>query len=155
MMYDIFDPNWIKIVQGNSREIKFNLLDPNTGEPLSVGSDDVVLFTVKSKLDKKVIQKILTSANVDASDNTITCMVRPYDTEQLITGEYWYDVLYVGANEKTVTFISSIFQVLPAIGLSSDVDPAPPSDIPDNAYVTADDMVYVTSDGYIYVTKGE
>lgn len=145
MWYSIFDENWIRLTQGNSLEREFKM-----------GSDAAnatVLFTMNNKLGEKIIQKTQTADE----HGDVTFHIEPSETKDLLTGEYLYDVLYQ-KGDTVKTFVACIFQILPAFGLYTDIEPGPippEPDLPENTYVTSDGMYYVTSDGYIYVTKGE
>lgn len=118
MFYDVFDPNRIRITQGNTAAISIDLRQPNGGD-ITLSSSDIVIFTVKSKLGKTVIRKTLTVSNFDPDEPTnVLCEIESSETRNLITGEYFYDCLYVGSDGQITTFISSILQILPAVGLS-------------------------------------
>ena len=157
MIQNLFDPNWIKIVYGNTASISIDLRNPETGEDITLSENDKVIFTVKSKRGAKVIEKFLTVANFDPEDPTkLICEISDKET-RLLTGEYFYDCLYVSASGQITTFISSIFQIWHAVGVyNGEPGPTPPS--PTNKYriyVGTDGKVYVGTDGKVYANKIE
>ena len=114
-MFDIFDNNWIRITCRDSATIAITLKDSD-GEPFEIGEEESVIFTVMTKKEKTVITKVLTIASVDPDDPTIiNCELDSNDTD-LTTGEYLYDCLFIDSNGQRTTFISSVFQILPAVG---------------------------------------
>ena len=116
-MIDIFDPNWIRVTYGNTMMIEIGIVDNDTCEPITLDDGEYIVFTVKSKKGEMVIEKILTSVNADPEDPTcIICEISSEETK-LVTGEYLYDCLYVDATNKKTTFVSSIFQITPAVGV--------------------------------------
>lgn len=157
MIQNLFDPNWIKVVYGNTASVSIDLRNPETGKDITLSENDKVIFTVKSKRGVKVIEKILTVANLDPEDPTnLICEISGKET-RLLTGEYLYDCLYVGTDGQITTFISSIFQIWPAVGVyDGEPGPTPPS--PTNRYriyVGTDGKVYVGTDGKVYANKIE
>lgn len=157
MIQNIFDPNWIKVVYGNTASISIDLRNPETGEDITLSENDKVIFTVKSKRGVKVIEKILTVANIDPEESTnLLCEISGEET-RLLTGEYFYDCLYIGTDGQITTFISSIFQIWPAVGVYDD-EPGPTPPPPTNKYriyVGTDWKVYVGTDGKVYANKIE
>ena len=157
MIQNIFDPNWIKVTYGNTASISIDLINPETGEDITLSENDKVIFTVKSKRGVKVIEKILTAANLDLEDPTkLICEISDKET-RLLTGEYYYDCLYVSAYGQITTFISSIFQIWPAVGVY-DGEPGPTPPPLTNRYriyVGTDGKVYVGTDGKVYANKIE
>lgn len=144
MWYSIFDENWIRLTQGNSLEREFKM-----------GSDAAnatVLFTMNNKLGEKIIQKTQTADE----HGDVTFCIEASETKDLLTGEYLYDVLYQ-KGDTVKTLVACIFQILPAVGHYTDIEPGPtppPQPIPENALVTSDGKVFITHDGRIFVTKG-
>lgn len=148
MLRNIFDPNWIKIVYGNTASISIDLKNPDTGEDITLSEHDKVIFTVKSKRGVKVIEKTLTIANLDPEEPTnLLCEISGEET-RLLTGEYYYDCLYVSAHGQITTFISSIFQIWPAVGVY-DGEPEPTDEY--LIYISTDGMFYVDAEDNIYV----
>ena len=148
MMQNLFDPNRIKIVYGNTASISIDLRNPETGEDITLSENDKVIFTVKSKRGVKVIEKILTVSNLDPEDSTkLICEISGKET-RLLTGEYLYDCLYVGTDGRITTFISSIFQIWPAVGVY-DGEPEPTDEY--LIYISTDGMFYVDAEDNIYV----
>ena len=121
-MFYIFSENVIKITKGNSATIDITLVDSDTREHIELSAGDRVLFTVKHRNGKTVIQKTITSADLVPDETDIyTCTIEPEDTLELSTGEYDYDCLLLTTDGQAVTFISSKFVVTKAVGLYTDV----------------------------------
>lgn len=113
--------NEIRFTQGNSAVIGITPIDTSTGKPIELEGTDKVLFTVKRRYGETVIQKVLTSSDAD-EDGVLLCSLKPDDTLNLSPGEYEYDCLYVAAGDQAVTFISSAFYLVRAIGKYTDVN---------------------------------
>lgn len=152
-MLNIFDPNLLKIVKGNSAEISIVMVDPKTGLPYDIASADKVLFTVKKNhYDKTpIIQKELTILDVGEDDHTLILNLNPKDT-MIITGEYMYDVLLVTGDNRAITFISSNLIIEPAAGLYTDVCPDPEAY---ELFIDADGLSFYGSDGAIFTCRKE
>lgn len=152
MYQDLFDPNVIQIVQGNTADITIDLSREKGDITLSDG--DMVLFTVNSKRGNTVIQKTLTMSDLDPESQTnLICKVKSSETRNLITGEYLYDCLYAGSDGQRTTFISSILRILPAVGFYDGPGPKPPEPTPtDKCVIYADknNNVYVDSNMRVY-----
>ena len=67
-------------------------MSSKTGEKIILEEGDTVLFTVKSLMNDKVIQKSLTIADYDESENLI-CEIGPEETVKLPIGEYYFHSL--------------------------------------------------------------
>ena len=119
-MLNIFDKQLLQITCGNSAEIAIVLTDTDTGQPITIGEGDKVLFTAKSKNGTTVIKKELTSNDLDDDGYTLLMKIIPEET-MLPTGEYPYDVLLVTLDGQAVTFISSYMIINPAVGVYTDV----------------------------------
>ena len=116
MKYDIFDWNFMQIYQGNTADISIALKDATTGEDITIAEGEEVLFTVKNRKGETVIQKHLTSANLDPDTPThVLCQLDGSETS-LPTGDYLYDCVYSSNYGQVTTFISSWMQILPAVG---------------------------------------
>ena len=123
-MLSIFDEKLLRITKANSAEIAITLTDNDTGEPITIGPGDSVLFTAKNKNGVTVIQKTLTENDLDTDGHTILMQILPSETN-IQTGEYPYDVLLVTLDGQAVTFISSTMVISPAVGLYTDVGGGP------------------------------
>lgn len=119
-MLNIFDKQLLQITCGNSAEIAIVLTDTDTGQPITIGEGDKVLFTAKSKNGTTVIKKELTSNDLAEDGYTLLMKILPEET-LISTGEYPYDVLLVTLDGQAVTFISSYMIINPAVGVYTDV----------------------------------
>lgn len=113
--------NEIRFTQGNSAVIGITPIDTSTGSPIELEGTDKVLFTVKTRYGVTVIQKILTAADAD-EQGALICTLNPDDTINLSPGQYEYDCLYVASGDQAVTFISSAFYIVRAVGKYTDVN---------------------------------
>lgn len=113
--------NEIRFTQGNSAVIGITPIDTSTGEPIELELTDKVLFTVKTRYGQTVIQKVLTAEDAD-EDGVLLCSLKPDDTLNLSPGEYEYDCLFVAPGDQAVTFISSKFYLVRAIGKYTDTN---------------------------------
>lgn len=152
MYQDLFDPNVIQIVQGNTADITIDL-SREKGD-ITLSESDVVLFTVNSKRGNTVIQKTLTMSDLDPEIQTnLICKIKSSETRNLITGEYLYDCLYAGSDGQRTTFISSILRILPAVGFYDGPGPKPPEPTPTDTcviYADKNNNVYVDSNMRVY-----
>ena len=115
------DANALTLVRGNSAIIDITPIDEDTKEPIRLGTGDKVLFTIKTKMGVSKLQKTLTSADYESpQDNSLNCIIYPNDTIDWGTGEYLYDCLLITQDVTTVTFISSTFTILNALGVYTD-----------------------------------
>lgn len=116
---NIFDKQVITLYRGNSAEVLITLTDRDTGEPITIETDDKVLFTAKK--GPKTIQKVLTVENISPDDqHSLILTIEPEETV-IPTGEYPYDVLLITHDNKAITCISSTLIIRPAVGLYTDV----------------------------------
>lgn len=116
---NIFDKQVITLYRGNSAEVLITLTDRDTGEPITIETDDKVLFTAKK--GPKTIQKVLTVENISPDDqHSLILTIEPEETV-IPTGEYPYDVLLITHDNKAITCISSTLVIKPAVGLYTDV----------------------------------
>lgn len=152
-MLNIFDPNLLKIVKGNSAEISISMVDSETGLPYDISSNDKVLFTVKKNhYDKNpILQKELTRLDVGEDGHTLVLNLSPKDTK-IITGEYMYDVLLVTGDRRAITFISSSLIIEPAAGLYTDEYPDPEMY---ELFVDANGLPFYGSDGVVFMCRKE
>ena len=121
-MFYILSDNVIKITKGNSANIDIMLVQSETQEPVILEENDRILFTVKNMHDATVIQKTITSNDlVDGKEGTYSCEILPDDTIDLATGEYEYDCLLILADGQAITFVSSAFVIIKAVGLYTDI----------------------------------
>lgn len=121
MQYPFAD-NMIVLTRGNSASIEIVPINAETGDPITLSSDDTVLFTVKNRYDETVIQKMMTGPDQSGDGSTsIICDIDPDDTIDLPTGEYKYDCLLVTGDGQAITFISSVFIINNAIGVYTDI----------------------------------
>lgn len=119
-MVDIFDKLLLRITKGNSAEVAITITDTKSGEPISIGPTDTVVFTANDKNGKTVLQKPLTIANLLEDGHTLLLEIE-HDETMLPTGEYPYDIMLVTDDPKKVmTFISSTLIIEPAVGLYTD-----------------------------------
>ena len=115
------DANALTLVRGNSAIIDITPIDEDTKEPIRLGNNDKVLFTIKTKMGVSKLQKTLTSADYEsAEDNSLNCIIYPEDTVDWGTGEYLYDCLLMTQDGTAATFISSTFTILNALGIYTD-----------------------------------
>lgn len=119
-MLSVDSDNSIHITQGNSLVLTITPMSSATGKKIVLEDGDKVLFTVKSLMSDTVIQRILTRADYDESDNLI-CEIGPEETVQLAVGEYYYDCLLCQVDGLTSTFISSKLYVTVAAGRYTDI----------------------------------
>lgn len=118
---NIFDKQIIVLHRGNSAEVLITLTDRDTGEPITIETDDKVLFTMNNQNGLKTIQKVLTSENISPDDqHSLVLTIEPEETV-IPTGEYPYDVLLITNDNKAITCISSTIVIRPAVGLYTDV----------------------------------
>lgn len=115
-MRNMFDKSALTVYQGNAMLIEITLTDSETGEPVAIANTDYVLFTVVDMNERVVIQKKLTVEDYDPERQVVQCKLEPEDTMQLLTGDYYYDCLYVYDNETPTTVISSQLVVDKAYG---------------------------------------
>lgn len=119
-MVDIFDNQLLRVTKGNSAEIVITINDKKSGEPITIGASDTVIFTVSDKAGKTVIQKTLSIENLTEDSHSLLLEIG-HDETMLLTGEYPYDVMLVTEDPKKVmTFISSTLIIEPAVGLYTD-----------------------------------
>lgn len=119
-MVDIFDKLLLRITKGNSAEVAITITDTKSGEPISIGPTDTVVFTANDKNGKTVLQKPLTIANLLEDGHTLLLEIE-HDETMLPTGEYPYDIMLVTDDPKKImTFISSTLIIEPAVGLYTD-----------------------------------
>ena len=119
-MVDIFDNQLLRVTKGNSAEIVITINDKESGEPITIGASDTVIFTVSDKAGKTVIQKTLGIENLTEDGHSLLLEIG-HDETMLLTGEYPYDVMLVTEDPKKVmTFISSTLIIEPAVGLYTD-----------------------------------
>lgn len=119
-MLNIFDDQLLQITRGNSAEIAIVLTDSKSGEPIAIESGDSVLFTAKNKNGLTVIQRTLTTTDLDEDGHTLLMKILPVETD-IPTGEYPYDVLLLTLDGQASTFISSAMVITPAVGMYTDV----------------------------------
>ena len=120
-MYNLFDPQVIRVYKGNSLDISIVINDTETDEFVIIEDGDTVLFTVKNANVETVIKKQLTSLDISEDDgHSLNLALSPADT-MLVTGEYKYDVLLVTSDGQAITIISSAFIVEPVSGLITDI----------------------------------
>lgn len=121
-MIDIGNNNTIIITQGNSAIIDITPIDVETGEPIVLEDGDKVLFTVKTQGGIKKLQKELTKDDyTDVEDTSLNCVIHPSDTIAWGVGDYVYDCLLITNDGEAITFISSAFRLLRALGKITDV----------------------------------
>ena len=119
-MVDIFDKLLLRITKGNSAEVAITITDTKSGEPISIGPTDTVVFTANDKNGKTVLQKPLTIANLLEDGHTLLLEIE-HDETMLPTGEYPYDIMLVTDDPKKImTCISSTLIIEPAVGLYTD-----------------------------------
>lgn len=119
-MVDIFDNQLLRVTKGNSAEIVITINDKKSGEPITIGASDTVIFTVSDKAGKTVIQKTLSIENLTEDGHSLLLEIG-HDETMLPTGEYPYDVMLITEDPKKVmTFISSTLIIEPAVGLYTD-----------------------------------
>lgn len=119
-MVDIFDNQLLHVTKGNSAEVVITINDKESGEPITIGASDTVIFTVSDKAGKTVIQKTLGVENITEDGHSLLLEIG-HDETMLLTGEYPYDVMLVTEDPKKVmTFISSTLIIEPAVGLYTD-----------------------------------
>lgn len=119
-MVDIFDNQLLRVTKGNSAEVVITIKDKESGEPITIGASDIVIFTVSDKAGKTVIQKTLGIENLTEDGHSLLLEIG-HDETMLLTGEYPYDVMLVTDDPKKVmTFISSTLIIEPAVGLYTD-----------------------------------
>lgn len=114
--------NLLEIVEGNSAIIDITPLDETTGQPIRLGVGDKVIFTVKTLFGKMKLQKVLTSQDYDSvEDDSLNCVLEPPDTIGWDSGDYLYDCLLMTSDNMVITFISSTFRIVRALGKYTDV----------------------------------
>ena len=119
-MVDIFDNQLLRVTKGNSAEIVITINDKESGEPITIGASDIVIFTVSDQAGKTVIQKTLGIENLTEDGHSLLLEIE-HDETMLLTGEYPYDVMLITKDPKKVmTFISSTLIIEPAVGLYTD-----------------------------------
>ena len=119
-MVDIFDNQLLRVTKGNSAEIVITINNKESGEPITIGASDTVIFTASDKAGKTVIQKALSIENLTEDGHSLLLEIG-HDETMLLTGEYPYDVMLVTEDPKKVmTFISSTLIIEPAVGLYTD-----------------------------------
>lgn len=119
-MVDIFDNQLLRVTKGNSAEIVITINNKESGEPITIGASDTVIFTVSDQAGKTVIQKTLGIENLTEDGHSLLLEIE-HDETMLLTGEYPYDVMLITEDPKKVmTFISSTLIIEPAVGLYTD-----------------------------------
>lgn len=111
----------ITLTRGNTAELL--VLPKNDDDtPYILASDDKVLFTVKNRVGKGLVQKTLTASAQDPETGEITIVLAPEDTIELAPQAYTYDVLLITASGDAYTFIPlSVFEITLAIGTYQDI----------------------------------
>lgn len=139
---DIFDPNFVEVPQGNTKELDITPIDIETLEPVILEEGDVVLFTVVNRRGEKVIQKRLTHEDYsDPEDTSINCTIEPDDTINLLTGWYSYDCLALLAGGRCCTFIeNSPFLITKSFGKYTDILQNPDSKPDDSSDFTEENQ---------------
>lgn len=98
--------NRIRLVRGDSAEIRLVICDRVTGEPFTLGKRDELMFTLKRCLtdEKPVLTKTL-GQSIRREGTECFLVFWPDDTRQLPCGRYVYDVELVRENGYTDTLI--------------------------------------------------
>lgn len=98
--------NWIRLVRGDSAEIRLVICDRVTGEPVALGERDRLTFTLKHNLteEKPVLTKSL-GQGIRREGRECFIVFWPDDTRHLPCGRYVYDVELVRENGYTDTLI--------------------------------------------------
>lgn len=98
--------NRIRMVRGDSAEIRLIIRDRVTGEPFTLGERDELTFTLKQNLtdEKTVLTKTL-GQGIRREGAECFLVFWPDDTRRLPCGRYVYDVELVRENGYTDTLI--------------------------------------------------
>lgn len=121
-MFEIGKNNIITMTQGNSAIIDITPIDVEKGEPIVLKDGDKILFTIKTDCGVMKLQKELTKDDYsDPEDKSVNCVIHPSDTINWKIGEYLYDCLLITDGGEAITFISSTFKLLRALGKITDV----------------------------------
>lgn len=100
--------NRIRLVRGDSAEIRLVICDRVTGEPFIPGKRDELTFTLKRSLtdERPVLTKTL-EQGIRQEGTECFLVFWPDDTRRLSCGRYVYDVELVRENGYTDTLIPS------------------------------------------------
>ena len=98
--------NRIRLVRGDSAEIRLVICNRMTGEPFAPGKHDELTFTLKHSLtdEKPVLTKTL-EQGIRQEGAECFLVFWPDDTRNLPCGRYIYDVELVRENGYTDTLI--------------------------------------------------
>ena len=98
--------NRIRLVRGDSAEIRLVICNRMTGEPFAPGKHDELTFTLKHSLtdEKPVLTKTL-EQGIRQEGAACFLVFWPDDTRSLPCGRYIYDVELVRENGYTDTLI--------------------------------------------------
>lgn len=119
-MLTINDTN-ITLTRGNTAELLV-LPQNEDGTPFFLEEGDKVLFTVKNRYDKEMLQKEILPSAQDVETGEITIILSPEDTIKMNPQAYTYDVLLVTASGDAYTFIPrSVFEITLAVGTYTDI----------------------------------
>lgn len=111
----------IMLTRGNTAELLV-LPQNEDGTPFFLEEGDKVLFTVKNRYDKEMIQKEILPSAQDEETGEITIILSPEDTINMNPQAYTYDVLLVTASGDAYTFIPrSVFEITLAVGTYTDI----------------------------------
>lgn len=111
----------IMLTRGNTAELLI-LPQNEDGTPFFLEEGDKVLFTVKNRYDKEMIQKEILPSSQDEETGEITIILSPEDTIKMNPQAYTYDVLLVTASGDAYTFIPrSVFEITLAVGTYTDI----------------------------------
>ena len=111
----------IMLTRGNTAELLV-LPQNEDGTPFFLEEGDKVLFTVKNRYDKEMIQKEILPSAQNEETGEITIILSPEDTINMNPQAYTYDVLLVTASGDAYTFIPrSVFEITLAVGTYTDI----------------------------------
>ena len=83
--------------------------------PISLDSDDVVMFAVANRTGRIYLRKILTNADVDA-DGYLLLKISPEDTADMPAGEYVFSFAYMpNHGEECYTYAVGVFNLTVAV----------------------------------------
>ena len=113
--------NTIEVFRGNSKYLGVFPMDSTGENPVILGENDKVVFSVKGLL-KTYITKTFTKQDQDAETGEIIVRLSPEETSSMLPGSYLYDCLYVfGETNDSYTFIEPAeFVVLDTISKIGD-----------------------------------
>lgn len=124
-MFYIDKNSGIHISRGDSAELSTQpqfVLEDGTAEPIILGENSCVIFTVKSKYSSDTLIKRILTSN-DCYDNMLYLNILPSETDFTPNG-YEYSFMYIPDTEnlsEAYTYAQGEFEIMHSVSKASDL----------------------------------